>query len=234
MSTEANDEDLSAADAAKESAAAFYSSERALAVYDGEQDVIAKSSLPQILSQVDPWSATSRPPAFTALLTAAATTPSYATATVSGEDLRVVAKLFEIKGRAYKVLMVQSLREQTAGLALARRAFYFINPLALLLASLGGYFLARKSLAPVLAMADQCEGIGAENLDERLAELDPGNELGRLVVSFNSLLARLQNSFQIQRRFMADASHELRTPVAIIRGESRSHFPGETHRRRVS
>jgi heavy metal sensor kinase len=116
--------------------------------------------------------------------------------------------------------MVQSLNDQAAGLELARRAFYLANPLALLLASLGGYFLARKSLAPVVAMGNQCEKIGAANLDERLTELDPRNELGRLALSFNNLLSRLQGSFEIQRRFMADASHELRTPVAIIRGES--------------
>ena len=153
-------------------------------------------------------------------MTAATSAPAYASATVSGDDLRAIATPVDIKGQQFRVLMVQSLREQTAGLALARRAFYLANPLALLLASLGGYFLARKSLAPVVAMAGQCEKIGAENLDERLAELDPRNELGKLVLSFNGLLSRLQGSFQIQRRFMADASHGLRTPVAIIRGES--------------
>jgi heavy metal sensor kinase len=126
----------------------------------------------------------------------------------------------QIKDRRYKVLMVQSLQDQAAGLALARRAFYLANPLALLLASLGGYFLARKSLAPVVAMGKQCEKIGASNLNERLTGIDPRNELGRLGLSFNDLLSRLQASFEIQRRFMADASHELRTPVAIIRGES--------------
>jgi heavy metal sensor kinase len=220
VNTEANDEGLSADDAAKEAVGAFHSSDRAVTVYDERNEIVAVSALPQGLSQIDRWSSTSRPQQFTALLTAASTAPTYATANLSGEDLRAVGKVFDIKGRPYKVLMVQSLREQVAGLAIARRAFYLINPLALLLASLGGYFLARKSLAPVIAMAEQCETIGAENLDERLPELDPRNELGRLVRSFNGLLARLQASFQTQRRFMADASHELRTPVAIIRGES--------------
>jgi two-component system, OmpR family, sensor kinase len=220
VSTEANDEGLSAAEAAKEAADAFYSSDRAVIVYDDQQQVIAMSGLPQSLSHINNWSSISQDREFAALLAAANSAPSYATANVSDDDLRAVVSLFEIKGRQYKVLMVQPLREQAAGLALARRVFYLVNPLALLLASLGGYFLAQKSLAPVIAMADQCERIGAANLDERLTELDPRNELGRLVGSFNSLLSRLQTSFQIQRRFMADASHELRTPVAIIRGES--------------
>ncbi len=220
VDTEANDEGLSADDAAKEAAGAFHSSERVVAVYDERNEIVAVSALPQGLSHIDKWSSTSRPRQFSALLTAAGTSPAFATANLSGEDLRAVCKVFDVKRRPYKVLMIQSLREQTEGLAIARRAFYLINPLALLLASLGGYFLARKSLAPVISMANQAEAIGAENLEERLAELDPRNELGRLVQSFNSLLSRLQTSFQTQRRFMADASHELRTPVAIIRGES--------------
>lgn len=231
ISTEANDEDLSADDAAKESAGAFQSSDRMVTVYNDEQEAIATSPtshLPPALATLSQSSTSQAQPQFRALLAAAKPAPSYTNATVSGEDLRAVASVVEIKGRQYKVLMVQSLREQAAGLAVARRAFYLVNPLALLLASLGGYFLARKSLAPVLAMADQCEKIGVENLDERLAEPDPRNELGRLVASFNSLLARLQTSFQIQRRFMADASHELRTPVAIIRGESEVALSRET------
>jgi heavy metal sensor kinase len=220
VNTEANDEGLLADDAAKEAVGAFHSSDRAVTVYDERNEVVAQSALPQHLLHIGRWSTTSRPPHFSALLTAISSAPGYATANLSGEDLRALAKAFDIKGRPYKVLMVQSLREQVAGLATARRTFYLINPLALLLASLGGYFLARKSLAPVITIANQCETIGAENLEERLPELDPHNELGRLVLSFNRLLARLQASFQTQRRFMADASHELRTPVAIIRGES--------------
>jgi heavy metal sensor kinase len=93
-------------------------------------------------------------------------------------------------------------------------------PIAILLASGGGYFLARKSLAPVVAMSSQAGRIGAANLHERLAVQNEKDELGHLAGSFNSLLDRLSQSFERQQRFMADASHELRTPVAILRGES--------------
>jgi heavy metal sensor kinase len=101
-----------------------------------------------------------------------------------------------------------------------RDTFLWAIPVALLLASVGGYFLARKSLEPVAAMATQARGMGAANLHDRLAVLNPRDELGQLAVTFNQLLERLEESFERQKRFMADASHELRTPVAILHGET--------------
>src|SRR5256886_13533249 len=91
--------------------------------------------------------------------------------------------------------------------------FVWVIPIAILLASGGGYFLARKSLAPVVAMSSQAGRIGAANLHDRLAVQNEKDELGHLARSFNGLLDRLAESFDRQRRFMADASHELRTPV---------------------
>jgi heavy metal sensor kinase len=100
------------------------------------------------------------------------------------------------------------------------QTYALVIPLAVSLAGLGGFFLARRSLWPVSMMSDQAEHIGAANLQERLSIRNPQDELGRLAASFNRLLDRLDESFQLQRRFVADASHELRTPVAILTGEA--------------
>jgi heavy metal sensor kinase len=101
-----------------------------------------------------------------------------------------------------------------------RLTFAWMILLGLLLAGTGGYFLARRSMAPVVAMGAHARRIGATNLHERLPVLNAKDELGQLATIFNDLLNRLDQSFERQRRFIADASHELRTPLAILRGEA--------------
>src|SRR5215472_2000876 len=135
-------------------------------------------------------------------------------------DYRAFARRFSARDNTYTLVILHSLHPQAEMLEEVTETFAWVIPIAILLASGGGYFLARKSLAPVVAMSSQAGRIGAANLHERLAIQNQKDELGHLARSFNRLLDRLAESFDRQRRFMADASHELRTPVAILRGES--------------
>jgi len=77
----------------------------------------------------------------------------------------------------------------------------------------------RRALKPVAEITSRAEGITSRNLGERLPVAPSGDELERLSVSLNRMIARLEESFQHTSRFTADASHELRTPLTILRGE---------------
>jgi heavy metal sensor kinase len=92
-------------------------------------------------------------------------------------------------------------------------------PVTILMAIGGGYLLMRRALKPVAEITSRAEGITSRNLGERLPVAPSGDELERLSVSLNRMIARLEESFQHTSRFTADASHELRTPLTILRGE---------------
>jgi two-component system OmpR family sensor kinase len=104
-----------------------------------------------------------------------------------------------------------------------RRRFLLIMaavvPLGLLLAGGGGCLLARRALKPVARMAQAAERISGEHLSERLQETGSGDELDRLARTLNAMLGRLDDSFNQMRQFSADASHELQTPLTILKGE---------------
>jgi signal transduction histidine kinase len=91
------------------------------------------------------------------------------------------------------------------------------TPLFIVCAITGGYFLSRRALLPVSLIAEKAKGIGVTNLSERLTVSQTRDELQSLTETWNGMLDRLELSITKISRFTADASHELRTPVAIIR-----------------
>ena len=123
----------------------------------------------------------------------------------------------EPSGTEFIVVVGSSLEPTDEELESLRGILAYVVPLSLVIAGLGGWFLARRSLSPVVSMADRARRIGIENIGERLPVANPRDELGRLAETFNELLARLEGSLVQQRQFMADASHELRTPVTTAR-----------------
>ncbi|HTM04037.1 MAG TPA: ATP-binding protein [Vicinamibacterales bacterium] len=141
---------------------------------------------------------------------------SFAIAGQSG-NIRLATRRFQIRDQPYILqvgrsedAMRQDLRQLVAILA-------FGFPIAIAVAGLGGYALARRALRPIERMTDRAQHITVERLSDRLPVHNPDDEMGRLATVFNDTLARLEESFEQMRRFTADVSHELRTPLTAIR-----------------
>ena len=92
-------------------------------------------------------------------------------------------------------------------------------PVMIAVAAAGGYWIMRRALRPLDEIANGAERITSRNLSERLPAPHSGDEIERLSLALNRMIARLDESFQYIRRFTADASHELRTPLTVLRGE---------------
>jgi heavy metal sensor kinase len=92
-------------------------------------------------------------------------------------------------------------------------------PLALIVASMGGQFLAHKALKPVDNITQTARMITSQNLNQRIIPPKVKDEISRLIDTFNEMISRLDQSFRQMKQFSSDASHELKTPLTILKGE---------------
>jgi len=155
-------------------------------------------------------------------LRAAARGPLYATLpSVPGlnESSRVLATPVQRDGRRLLLIVGDTRQNDLETLASFRNELLIAGPIALLLASLAGYLLAGIALRPVEAMRSRAEAISAATPGERLPVPATHDELERLGVTLNEMLDRLEDALRRERDFVADAGHELRTPLALLRTE---------------
>ena len=111
----------------------------------------------------------------------------------------------------------KSLSSVRVALFRLSRLMMLIGPTIIILAVVGGFYLAKKSLEPVERITLLAEEISVEKLNKRLNLALPDDELGHLASTFDGMLERLEESVKKQRQFTSDAAHELRTPLAAIR-----------------
>jgi heavy metal sensor kinase len=134
--------------------------------------------------------------------------------------VRVLTMPVTEAGRVVRLVQVGMSLEVSSN---TRRRFLLtmaaVFPIGLLLAGGGGWLLARRALRPVDRMAETARRISAEHLAARLEDGGANDELSRLAQTLNEMLGRLDASFRQIRQFSADASHELQTPLTILKGE---------------
>ena len=145
--------------------------------------------------------------------------PSAVTVDAASGEWRVHARRITIEGGTYTLVVARPLMDLAREQREVREAMFVVIPLALLLAGAGGWWLASIGLRPVTQMASRAASIPLTGTED-LGPVPRDDELGQLARAFNALISRLRAALQTQRRLMADASHELRTPVSVIRTAS--------------
>lgn len=144
----------------------------------------------------------------------------FATISVNGTDYRIFAfRVQEAEPDEASLIVVASLNRLGATLDRLRDILMVVVPLALIAAGAGGWFIARQALAPVAEITATAAAISSSNLHRRVSAGASRDELAQLASTFNDMIARLERTFTSQQRFIADASHDLRTPLTVIRAE---------------
>jgi heavy metal sensor kinase len=133
---------------------------------------------------------------------------------------RLITQRIDVNGRAYTVQTALPIDEIVATLSIFQRNLLMLAPLVLLAAAGVGYWISRKALSPVDAITRTARTISGTNLTARLDKLGTGDELQRLSDTLNEMLGRIEAAFLRVTQFTADASHELRTPISLIRTEA--------------
>lgn len=137
--------------------------------------------------------------------------------TIAADDVRLGTSRWRHGAAAYTIAAWMPLAPLADERATLMDTLLVSLPIALAGAILGGWLIARWALRPLTTMAEAATAFDHRRLDDRLPVMHAGDELGRLSIAFNAVLDRLSRLVHAQRQFMADASHELRTPVSIAR-----------------
>jgi heavy metal sensor kinase len=135
----------------------------------------------------------------------------------SDPPLRVLATDVQVGGSSYHVQVAAPMDDFNDALEHFKWILLLSSPILLLLASAGGYWIGRHALMPVDEITKAARTITSTNLSNRLAVPQSRDELQNLSETLNGMLERLEASFRRITQFTADASHELRTPVALMR-----------------
>lgn len=139
---------------------------------------------------------------------------------VGEKHLRFLRSSVDTHDLTFIMAMGASTKEVRVTLHAFRNYLLLFAPLVLVISAVGGYWLSRRALAPVDALTRTARQIGGQDLSCRLQKLDTGDEMQRLSDTLNEMLERIEKVFLRTTQFTADASHELRTPISLMRTEA--------------
>jgi signal transduction histidine kinase len=143
----------------------------------------------------------------------------YRTTGPSGEPLLVLRNDITLQGKVVSIRIAETLAETVTMLSRLEQFFYLLTPFFILLIGIVGYLISSHALRPLTVFADALERITHKNLGKRIGPNGFAQELHVFAERFNSLLERLQTAFDAEKELIANAAHELKTPLAVIRAE---------------
>ena len=187
-----------------------------LAAQDATEEIRIPGRTVAILSSDGKLLASNDPGAQATFLATQSVTSAVTTVNAPGGAMRMIAASGSHDGHTYAVRIAASLAPLAAERSALMETLAIGLSLALALAGAGGWLIGRQALRPLGAMAAETRAVTGV-ADMRITVPATRDELEQLGQAFNALLARLDKSMSAQRQFMADASHELRTPVSVTR-----------------
>jgi heavy metal sensor kinase len=134
--------------------------------------------------------------------------------------LRIILFPLQKNGRLSHIIQVgTSLKKVHTTMKKFQTILFLFAPIILIITSLGGYFILSRALIPVRNVVRTAQNITTEDLSMRIEERDRKDEIGELIKTFNDMIERLEKSVDQIKHFSTEVSHELKTPLTIIRGE---------------
>lgn len=137
---------------------------------------------------------------------------------IDKQKINYYQKILKYDNRSYKIQTFSLIRQEEMQLRFLYIVFMIANLVGIIISFTIGSYVSKKMLEPIKKIRNTAERISIEDLSERIDVSGPNDDLKDLAITFNDMIDRLDKSFKKQTRFVSDASHELRTPIAVIQG----------------